>query len=195
MDRGIMSKWNLHVALAALTVLASGCALLRTSLSTRCIRKTEWAYIKVVYLVRDENGLRPEAWSTTNSEILSRLRSEYPRARAEWMPFPRGSFVNRIDILLANGRRWRIVYLSHVHVLSIYDYDNPQDVSWVESKNTTKFFQAIRQTVLEETGMDITAVTFTREDYDNMYKDIGKTPHAGNYMEQVWPESISDRLQ
>ncbi len=188
MDTGIMSKWKLYIALAVLVVSATGCALLRTSFSPRCIRRTEWTYIRVVYLVRDENGLRPVAWSTKDSEILSYLRSEFPRARSELMPFPRGSFVNRVDILLKNGRRWRIVYLPRSHILSIYDYDNPQNVSWMESKRTTEFFQVIRKTVLKETGMDITAVTFTREDYDSMYEDIHNNPHAGNYKEHIWPQ-------
>jgi len=118
------------------------------------IATTEWDYLKVVYLVRDAEGLRAVSWSTRDRETLSRLRRSFPKAEESVSFNIGGSRVNRVDIGLRNRQWWVIAYHPHAKSMNIHDPYLPKR-SFHYVPVGPEFYEAIKDAVKADTGADV----------------------------------------
>jgi hypothetical protein len=78
------------------------------------IAEKEWAYLRVVYLERNEQDkLRVKSWHTEDKELLKRLQTAFPKDRKYSLNSkPSGNHENRVDIKLCDGQWWSLSYFS-----------------------------------------------------------------------------------
>ncbi len=144
-------------------------------------RSTEWDYLKVVYLVRDEEGLRAESWSTMERETLSRLRRSFPKAEESVSYNIGGSRSCRVDIGLRNRQWWVIAYHPHAKSMNIHDPFFPKR-SFHYDPVGPEFYQAIKEAVKADTGADVDL--FMKIDADDVQALQGRD--AWDFEYGVW---------
>ena len=121
MSRLLFHEWLLSwVCFCIMTFILSGCLI------SPKIRTNKWDYLRVVYLIRDENGkLQVQSWDTQNVETLGRLQSAFPRNGkyvVAWAPYM--SALNRVDVKLRGGQWWSLSYLPNTGNIGMGDTSN-----------------------------------------------------------------------
>lgn len=141
--------------------------------------------MRVVYLVRDGEELRPASWSTTNPDTLMQLKTNFPTNGIEYASKPGLRRDNRIDIVLSNGQKWMLAYHPQAHHLTIEDYSHRKR-TYNMTNVGVDFMHAIGQAVMKETGVEITIpFGLTLDDLD-----VYSGPYADSYEYNVWPTAL-----
>jgi len=107
----------LTACLCAALLSLSGCVIIKPDMLG-----SEWEYLRVVYLERDENDeLQPRTWHTTDQEVLANIKAAFPRSGKfdSFVGKPVQSHSNRVDVKLQGGQWWSLAYLGkdHIHFL------------------------------------------------------------------------------
>lgn len=130
------------------------------------IGESKWSFIKAVYLVRDETGIRAESWRTRDRKVLKQLRATFPRDAELDITYdiPMNK-CNRVDIELRSGQRWVISYFHHARSMTFFD------PIWIErsydlSDVGPEFYEALTQAIEADTGKKVDF--FIKVDWDNI---------------------------
>ena len=141
---------------AVLSVLSFAHGTLGVGMKKPAIAETEWEYIRVVYLTRDENdNLYPWSWRTQDKEFLERLRAAFPSGgEYRFSSKPSGSRVNRVDIKLSGGQWWSFHYGS-ANSIKMIDPNYGWSVFFYRHDNSEAFFTTLTNEIMRATGTAI----------------------------------------
>jgi hypothetical protein len=130
------------------------------------IGQSEWAYLKAVYLVRDETGVHAESWRTRDRKVLKQLCASFPRdAELDITYNVPMNKCNRVDIELRNGQRWVISYFRHSGGMTFFD------PVWAKRSYRLddvgpEFYEALTQAIELDTGKKVDF--FIKVNWDNI---------------------------
>jgi len=126
------------------------------------IANEKWKYIRVVYLVRDEdNGLKPQSWHSEDKGVLERLQATFP-SDGEYITSTHkifGSRINRIDIRLRGGQWWSLTY-SRNNEIAIQAPLGIKGTFALKHSNPKVFFVTLTNEIMSvsETAVDLHTV-------------------------------------
>jgi hypothetical protein len=153
------------LTMIVLLVTTSGCRTLMLGHPAK-IGQSEWAYLKAVYLVRDETGVHAESWRTRDRKVLKQLCASFPRdAELDITYNVPMNKCNRVDIELRNGQRWVISYFRHSGGMTFFD------PVWAKRSYRLddvgpEFYEALTQAIELDTGKKVDF--FIKVNWDNI---------------------------
>ena len=120
------------------------------------IKERQWEFIRVVYLEREHDKLRPRSWHSADRERLARLRAAFP-SEGEYMYFPKPllSRVNRVDIRLRGGQWWVLAYFPESADIGVMDGTNAKRAFLLEDSNPEKFYTTLTNEIMTATGIAV----------------------------------------
>ena len=170
----VQGRFMIAVFLCIALFSLSGC------LPNPDIAKNEWEYIRVVYLVRDENDkLQPRSWHTQDKEIIERLRALFPKdGKYKISLTPSASRVNRVDIKLHGGQWWSLACFFSKNrgnktilgdSINIKDSDG-QRCFFYEHKNFIVFYTALTNEIMQASGtvVNLSTKIYSYEEADEL---------------------------
>lgn len=127
------------------------------------IKERQWEFIRVVYLEREHDKLRPRSWHSADRERLARLRAAFPDG-GEYVvsPKPQLSGVNRVDIRLRGGQWWVLAYFPESADIGVMDGTNAKNTFLLKDSNPEKFYATLTNEIMAATGFAVRLDTKVR---------------------------------
>ena len=119
------------------------------------IVESEWEYLRVVYLERDENDeLQPRTWHTTDQEVLANIKATFPRSGkyGSTSGKPAQSRSNRVDIKLQGGQWWSLAYLSKDQIHFLDSNSNHSRFGTLKECNPEIFYTTLTNEIMRVSG-------------------------------------------
>ena len=141
--------WITVCGVCVLTLTLAGCIYPR-------IKEKQWEFIRVVYLVREFDKLRPQSWYSADQALLARLQNAFP-SEGEYVVFPKphASRVNRIDIKLHGGQWWCLAYFPASGHIGIMDTSNAKRTFLLDNSNPETFFAMLTNEIMRASGIAV----------------------------------------
>lgn len=172
---------GLGVLLLALTF--SGCIYPK-------IANREWEYIRVVYMVRERDKLKPQSWQSADATLLNRLHAAFPTGGNYVVsPKPHLSTVNRIDVKLHGGQWWCLAYFPDSADIGIVDPSKAKNTFLLVESNPETFYGTLTNEIMKMSGIAVNLRTEIRS-YEEMEK-LGNN-HAAYYERYIQAPAIGD---
>jgi hypothetical protein len=148
------------------------------------IKERQWEFIRVVYLVREYDKLRPRSWHSGDRELLARLRAAFPsEGEYKYFPKPLLSGVNRVDIRLRGGQWWVLAYFPESADIGVMDGTNAKRTFLLKDSNPEKFYVTLTNEIMTVTGIAVRLDTEVRSRAE--FEELGDD-NAAHYDESYW---------
>ncbi|HHU15704.1 MAG: hypothetical protein PHG74_05225 [Kiritimatiellae bacterium] len=150
------------------------------------IKERQWEFIRVVYLEREHDKLRPRSWHSADRERLARLRAAFPDG-GEYVvsPKPHLSRVNRVDIRLRGGQWWVLAYFPESADIGVMEGTNAKNTFLLENSNPEKFYTTLTNEIMTATGIAVRLDTKIRSRAES--EELGNNDAAWHEIYERYP--------